>query len=106
MKILHALYPQSARETAPDAGLDTLKPFADAFAALDLAIEISRKDLILSTGYPKIVTTRDAHFIVIRWGLCPRYQSFLEQLRRRDPRFHACPPLSSQDAGMIECYDK
>jgi hypothetical protein len=80
------------------------QPFADAFKALDLALEISKKLLILSTGYPKILKLDDRTFIVIRWGLCPQYQSFTLRLRRQDPRFHACPPLNSQDTGMIECW--
>lgn len=78
--------------------------FADAFKAIDTALEISKSALVLSSNYPRIVEQDGRKYIVIRWGLCPRYQYFTTALHNADPRFHACPPLSRNDTGMVECW--
>ena len=74
-----------------------------AHAALDRAAEFSHGQLVLSTGYPRFLTLDDKTYIVIRWGGCALHQQFYMRLKKADPRFHKCPPLSNADTGMAEC---
>jgi len=101
-KIFDAINGNQTPEPAADAQ-NTLQPMLDAFTAIDTALEISKATLVLSSGYPRLVTVEDQTYIVIRWGMCARYQYFLTALANADLRFHACPPLSVHDTGMIEC---
>jgi hypothetical protein len=93
-------------EPPPTAPIGSLKPMTDAFKAIDDALEVSKATIVMSSGYPRLITINDRTYIVIRWGMCTRYTYFLDVLRRQDPRWHAVPPLNNQDTGMIECYDE
>ena len=80
-------------------------PLKELFVALDAATEVSRGQLELVRGYPRIVATEDRTFLVARWGGV-RYMAHRLTLVRRDKRFHAVPPLSNKDTGMTECREE
>jgi len=75
-----------------------------ALAALDRAAEFSHGQLVLSTGYPRLLDLDGKTYIVIRWGGAALHQQYYLRLVKTDPRFHKCPPLSNADTGMAGCW--
>ena len=75
-----------------------------AFTALDRAADFSHGQLVLSTGYPRFLELDGKTYIVIRWGGAALHQQYYLRLRKVDPRFHKCPPLSNADTGMAGCW--